>query len=350
LEVEQASDNQHHLAVAWTLRGLASEQGLAPVARDAAVLALRAWLGHPGARVARRAIDERGAAHDLDALLFEHGAPVVVVSARISASQPADSRQALLKALTEPVATAGLELRGACRLSRADILARYSDVPGRAELLSELLASGRAEGDTSAAKWIEEVTAILDGSPTSETTAFVEGAVLPVRRLVITAKPTELPRSAQLRLNSTVLDDYLRVVVDLQCPGPKYPPEVSTLLREKYQLTPRQYAEIARAVAHDRRLRRDLAHEADHRCEELGRLRALMPAERVVVLHEAVVCGPGVNPATDKAKRDLAKIYRRFNVDPSWYRPLRRMAEEQPATARAIEAIDKRCPSPEGTR
>ena len=150
-----------------------------------------------------------------------------------------------------------------------------------------------------------------------------------------------------MRLDADQIAMYLRLVVDLRCPPPGAPRDISTLLRQKYNMAPRRYVAITRVLAANPALLRDLSDEAEGRCQELAKLRAVLPGDRVVGLHEAVLCGPGVTPVTRRAKRKLARIWRRFDVDSSWYRPLLLATREDPAHTEALLAIDRRCSTAE---
>jgi hypothetical protein len=348
LEVKQASDNHTHLSVAWTLRGLAADSGLNVAARDATLLALRAWLEHPGGSFYRAAVERHGAIHDLAITLAEHDAPVLVMTGKVAASTAADARRQLLQSLSDTLAHHLDELDLGGRLAQVDLAARFSDAIGRSQLLSELLSTGRAHDLASALAWLAAVDAELDGASLGTRHAFVRAALSPERRLIVTANPAELPRTARLVLGAATMRDYLRVLVDLQCPGPNFPTSVAELLRGKYALTARQYADLTRAVARDRRLMRDLAEDAEFRCQELRRLRGLMSAEKVVEMHEAIVCGPGHAPDNAPARKALARIFTRYKLDPAWYRPLLGMARELPSALKMIAEIDDRCGPPKG--
>ncbi|MGB0589538.1 MAG: hypothetical protein ACPGU1_07665 [Myxococcota bacterium] len=347
IQLSQGTDNHSHLAIAWTLRGLAADSGLTIASRDAALLALRAWLNHRGGSFFRKVVDEHGAIHDLTVSLVEHNAPVLIVTGKMSTESASDALREVIESLDDVLAHHIRELGWGAQVAAAELLARFGDSVGRAQMTAELLSSGRAQDAASAQGWLDAVLEELKGGSERDRAAFARGALIPERRLIVTAEPVELPRTSRLVLGAETMRDYLRVLVDLQCPGPNFPTSVAALLREKYDMTARHYADLTRAVARDRRLMRDLAEDAEFRCQELKKLRDLMSAERVVQLHEAIACGPSAYPKAAKDRKALRRTLKRFRVDRAWYRPLLGMAREFPATRTQIEAIDARCP-PDG--
>jgi hypothetical protein len=347
LQLSQGTDNHAHLAVAWTLRGLAADIGMDVASRDAALLALRAWLGHPGGSLYLKAVEQHGALQELAVSLVERDAPVLVISGKMSAEGASDALREVMESLADVLEHHIEELSWGAKVASAELRSRFGDTVGRAQMIAELLSSGRAHDVSSAEAWLDAVLERLGAGAEREREAFVLAALIPERRLIVTAAPMQLPRTARLVLGAKTMKDYLRVLVDLQCPGPNFPASVAVLLREKYKITARHYADLTRAVARDRRLMRDLGEDAEFRCQELGRLRELMPAERVVKLHEAIACGPTAHPARKPGRKALARILKRFKVDRAWVRPLLGMAREFPATKVLLDEIDARC-TPQG--
>jgi len=277
----------------------------------------------------------------------EHDAPVLLLTGKVAVGSASEARRKVLEALSDALQHHSDELLYGARVAAADLKARLGDAEGLAQMVGELLGSGRAFDVASCAQWMASVGRVLEGPGPRASVEFARAALIPERRLIVTAEPTELPKTSRLVLGTDTMRDYLRVLVDLQCPGPGFPTSVSALLREKYDMTPRHYADLTRAVARDRRLMRDLAEDAEFRCQELKRLRSLMAAEKVVKLHEAVACGPTAVPSTKPARKALRRILKRYRVDKSWYRPLLGMAIELPSAKREIDAIDARCPGAE---
>ena len=108
-------------------------------------------------------------------------------------------------------------------------------------------------------------------------------------------------------------------------------------------MAPRRYIAVTRAMASNAALMRDISEEAESRCQELGKLRKVLSSPRVVALHEAVVCGPGVDPEGPRGHKRLKRIWRKFDIDSSWYRPLLAATREDPGQTQALLDIDQRC-------
>ena len=167
-------------------------------------------------------------------------------------------------------------------------------------------------------------------------------------RTALTVIPREESDVDRVRLDGDQIASYLRLMVDLRCPPPGAPKEISRLLKEKYGMAPRRYIAVTRAMASNPALMRNISEEAESRCQELGKLRKVLSPPRVVALHEAVVCGPGVAPEDPRGHKRLKRIWRKFDIDSSWYRPLLAATREDPGQTQALLDIDRRCAHPEG--
>ena len=346
----QSDDSLHHVALAWSQRGLAKELGLTLHQRDAVLLAMQGWLAHPGGPVSKHAVFAHGALDEFEVTMVEHDASVLVLSGATSAEHASDARRELLQTID---ALAGSGTRGL--VLGAEVVGhvlreRYATPVGRTRLIAELIDTGRARDAEGVDTWLKLVQGALGTLDGEWGAIYLSRALAKDRRLIAAAEPSQRPKTHRLKKGPAELDTYLRILVDLQCPGASYPSSVGELLQRKYQMTARAYADRTRAIARDRRIMRSLVEDAEFRCLELKRLRKLMPERRVVELFEAVVCGPGATPKSPAGQKALARIHARFRIDPSWYRPLVLMARESPPHQQAIEAVERRCHSNQGER
>ena len=150
-------------------------------------------------------------------------------------------------------------------------------------------------------------------------------------------------------LDDSLIRQYVRLLADLRCPADGGEADIQSVLEGKYKMSPGRYMAISRAMTQRPDVMRRLVREADATCEEYARLRSILAPTDVVSMHEEIAC-KAWSLKGEKRDRRLARIYKRYDIDPSWRRPLVDMAREDLANGPAIVSIDQRCPRPEDER
>lgn len=339
----QQFDGRHRTLMAWRLPPhFHGDPGRPWGAADtAALLSLSYWARHLGGAPSRELVTGHGIAQKIESRAWLYPSPAFALEATSRGSDMSDLKRRLASAVeglaSHPMNT--LEARAAARLARGWLTMRWAYGPDRARLLGELLSVGITKPEA----WRATVEAALEELTADKLTDFVRAGLNPGGRQVLYVVPRDETDVDRVRLDGDQIASYLKLVVDLRCPPPGAPDEISTLLRSKYNMAPRRYVAITRALASNPALMRDLSEEAERRCSELKKLRGLLSPERVTALHQAILCGPGMAPTSKRAARKLKRILRRFDIDPSWYRPLLEATREDPAQSGALAEIDVRC-------
>ena len=351
-KVEPPGDRDTRFVLGWDLTGVGRLVGTSPADTTAALLTLSALLNHPGgpvhqrlvdaARVARSATcglwaaDGQGGATRPDALVME-----VTVAERAGAALR-DARAALDQALGR-VQRGRLDqrlARGAARVAAQDLRARWARAPARAALVASLARRGRVGPGRPAERWLAQTLAAL-GRQTPEDVARVAAwALHPDRRVVGVFQAKASPWEA---LTPEKITLYTRVAVDITCPRGGGRPNVAALLATKYHLRAADYVSLTRAIAKRPGLLREVSRDVLGRCAEYAKLRTLVPLRKALALHEALACRAGQIAPERRRERALSRIFRRFDLDPSVYRPLVEMLREEPDASQRMETIDARC-------
>ncbi len=337
-----------HVVVAWDLRGAARRAGLDLISRDAALATLEVLFGHPGAPLPTRLILDDPVARSIEAVARVDGGTALAIIAEVRAGDLGRARDLLLQEVEMTGRPAGLSdalIRSAAWHAAQGLRARWSTSTGRAALVDDLVASGRAHTThDDPGRWFEALLGRLEEIDPAAVRDLAAWGTVASRRTLAEVTPVPGASSLPSGLDEDVLDTYLRITVDLRCPPDGKGPDPSHLLREKYGMQPRTYVILTRALARRPHFMQGLTQAADHRCAEYAKLRQLLPPGRVVALHDEVACGPGRLPATAKGLKALARIYERYDIDPSWYRPLVAMTREDMRHRAQVDAIDGRCP------
>ncbi len=337
------TDDTTRLLMAWDLRGVARALSLSVLQRDALLLTLRAWLDHPGSTPNARLTDERLVAREMNVALSDEALPVLLIELVVRTTDVRDARAALVAEL-ERIATSPpppAEIRGAVALASVELKQRFATSPERCRIADTLTQTGRVV-DRSAAQWLDDALGTIAQVDAPAISAFAAWAFRGERLAEATVANPGDP-NASPTVDADVLGTYLRVMVDLRCPAPGQNRDVVELLASKYGMDARNYVLLTRAIAQRPAMMRQLTEDAELRCQELTKLRALMPRARALELYEAVTCGP--ERLTDSARRQaaLAAVFQRFHIDPSWYAPLVGMLREDVSASKAMDAIAARC-------
>lgn len=341
------NDHRHHVVVAWDLRGAARGAALDLVERDVALATLEVMLGHPGSPLSTRLIRDDPVARSVRAHARDAGGTAVAIIAEVRRDDVGRARELILdevEAISRPTVVGDGVIAGAARVAATHLNARWNTTGGRAALMAEIIASGRANGTASPTQWFHELgRRLADVRPESVRQLAAWGLVSSRRTLAEVAPEggaSQLPPG----VGDDILETYLRITVDIRCPTGGTASDHATLLREKYAMDPRTYYMLTRALARRPHAMQGIQRAADDRCEAYRKLRGILLPERIVALHEAVACGPGRLPESAADGRNLQRIYRRFDIDASWYRPLVNMLREDMRHRDALAVIDARCP------
>ncbi len=337
----QQYDDRNRTVMAWRLPPV-SRQGEAWDALDtAAILSLSYWARHRGGSPSHELVTGHGIAQKIESRAWLYPSPAFAIEATARGSDMSDLKRRLAGSL-ERLASQAMtthETRAAAQLAKSWLGMRWAYGPDRARLIGEIVSVGERDPE----RWRDSIEEALDHLTPKQVSDFVRDGLTQESRQVLYIVPRDETDVDRVRLDGDQIASYLRLVVDLRCPPPGAPKEIATLLRTKYDMAPRRYVAITRALASNPALMRDLSEEAESRCSELRKLRKLLPPEKVTKLHEAVLCGPGLLPTSKRGKKKLNRILRRFDIDPSWYRPLLEATREDPSQGAAIEEIDGRC-------
>lgn len=342
-EFPNPADDTTRLLMAWDLRGVARALSLSVVQRDALLLTLRAWLDHPGSTPNARLTDEQLVARQMNVALSDEALPVLLIELVVRTSDTRDARAALVSELerivTSPPSEA--EIRGAVAVASVELQQRFATAAERSRIADTLTQTGRIT-DRSAAQWLDDALAAMariDGAAVSAFAAWAFRA----ERLAEARVANPVDANASPNVDADVLGTYLRVMVDLRCPAPGQKSDVVELLARKYGMDARNYVLLTRAIAQRPSMMRQLTEDAELRCQELTKLRELMPQPRALELYEAITCGPERLSAGARQHAAMEAVFQRFRIDPSWYRPLVGMLREDVSASKAMDAIAARC-------
>jgi hypothetical protein len=340
-QLVQQFDAKRRLLVAWDLAPREGQTIAWPVQHTAALLALTYWARHPGSALHRELVSDHGFARELEARAWIYPSPALAVEAVARGRDVRDLRKRLAEHLEGMSANplAAQEIEAAASLTTTWMATRWAYGPDRARLVGELVDVGERDPEA----WIANLRTALADLTSTQLVDLVRSGVASRTRRALSVVPREEAGVDRVRLDGDQIASYLRLVVDLRCPPPGAPKEISQLLKEKYGMAPRRYIAVTRAMASNPALMRDISEEAESRCQELGKLRKMLDSPKVVALHEAVLCGPGVAPKEPRGHKRLRRIWRKFDIDPSWYRPLLSATREDPGHTQALLDIDERC-------
>ena len=260
-------------------------------------------LAHPGERLTERAIGAYGIARAIDAAVLPSlDAFVLVVDA--AGRDPRAAQGRILEDLAAFAVTPA-EIAGAARLAGM----AADGLPTAVEL-------GRWVRTTLTAS---RVTSVVEPTSAADRTPF------PV-------------------IDSDLVGRWFRATLDLRCPAAAETRDRTQLLAEKHALDSERYLALTRAIGSDPERLSQLEREISDRCLELKKLRGLVAPRRLVALYRAIRCAP---PAANEAAgaRAEGRVFRQFDVDPSAFRPLVTMAQEDPQLLAALAEIDRRCPA-----
>ncbi|MCB9733848.1 MAG: hypothetical protein H6745_14715 [Deltaproteobacteria bacterium] len=337
----QAHDSRRLVTVAWDLRGLAPRLGLSTSEDDAFRRVLTTLVAAPGGLLLEPLRDDWALVRDVD-VLAPGALPAVVVTATVRGRSGAEARARILDVMADLVARGAPEhvFDGARTRALAELTATWGDPAARVALITDWVSLGYDPAANEAT--YEDIAAALADMREQEFRRWADYALDPSRRVVVELTPTQAPDEERIVLDADTLGSYLRLLVDLRCPPPGRTFELVELLASKYQLTPEEYLALTRVVAREPARMAELNHEAEQRCLEYKKLRGIMPARRVLALHRAVLCETR-GLSGDDEDRVLAAVFRRFDLDPSVYRPLLAMSREDPALLPQIERVEREC-------
>ncbi len=354
-KVEPPGARDTRLVLAWDLVGVERLVGTSPKDTAAALLTLSALLGHAGGPVRQRLVDAARLARGASCLLWspdgQGGAtmPAALVLEVTVAERGAvalrDARAALDRALGR-LQRGRLDeraARGAARLAAQGLRARWARAPARAALVAGLVRHGRGEARWAkgwADAWLAGLLRALERQTPADVARVAAWALHPDRRVVGVFR-TKSPEGEALTPEK--IETYERVAVDITCPRGGERPDVAALLALKYHMTTGAYVALARAIAKRPGLLREVSRAVHDRCAEYAKLRSMMTISKALALHEALACEVGRTADEGRRERRLRRLFRRFGLDPSVYRPLIEMLREEPDASRRVQAIDARC-------
>lgn len=342
-EFPNPTDDTTRLLMAWDLRGVARALSLTVIQRDALLLTLRAWLDHPGSTPNARLTDEQLVAREMNVALSDEALPVLLIELVVRTTDVRDARAALVAELERVIASppSEVEIRGAAAVASAELKQRFATAPERCRIADTLTQTGRIDA-TPPAQWLDDVLAAIAQVDAPAVSAFAAWAFRGERLAEArVANPDDA--STAPNVDADVLGTYLRVMVDLRCPAPGPKIDVVELLARKYGMDARNYVLLTRAIAQRPAMMRQLTEDAELRCQELTKLRELMPRARALELYEAVTCGPGRLADGPRQQAALAAVFQRFQIDPSWYTPLVGMLREEMSASDSMDAVAARC-------
>jgi len=338
---QQRYDGRRIATVAWDLRGLGGELGLTAAWEEALRRVVVALLEAPGGLINEPLIDAFGLARHVE-VLATTAPPSVAVIATVRGRDIAGGRARILELIAPILERNPPErlLDGARRLAQVELLGAWAHPSERLALMAEWWRAGVSAAPEVHARAVLDALAAIRPR---DVVSWVEYALHDSRRVVVELTPTTLPAEDRVVLDADTMSVFLRLVVDLRCPPPGRSVDLADLLADKYELTTEGYLALSRVVGREPERMAILNHEAEQRCLEYKKLREMMPTRQVVAMHRAVACQAG--RVADDAERDavLAAIFRRFDVDPSVYRPMVAMAREDMDVAATLARVDADC-------
>jgi len=337
-------DSRRLVTVAWDLRGLDRRLSLPPERDEALRRTLATLLAAPGGLLTAPLVDDLAVARDVEVRGLD-APPALIVTVTSRGRSTADARARLLDALAPLTGRGAPELlfHGARLRAMALLDEAWEDPARRLDLVSTWWSAGHADDpDAYRAALARELAELRP----QDLVAWAEYALHASRRVVVELTPTNLPDQERIVLDADTLGDYLRILVDLRCPPRDRTYELVKLLEAKYGLTPERYVALTRVVAREPERMRELNHEAEQRCLEYRKLRAMVPPRRLLALHRSIACH--ASRIADPAERDatLERIFHAADLDPSVYRPLLAMGREDPDLAAELARIDADCAPP----
>lgn len=351
--IRHQRDASHLVVAAWDLRGVDKLTGFSRIKNDAALFALYHFIDRADT-LAGALIDSHQLARSLETRLNmdETASLAIAVEARSR-----DTREVERLALEEIARLASdklspAQVRSVTRRFAVDMRLQWALPHTRADLLGDLLASGRVNSNpkrgsgvyADAVAWMAGLEAALKGLTPEALKTFAGFALTDDRRVVVTMLPSRVAEP-EMALTEALIDTYRRVVVDVRCRTWGEQSPLSVVMERKYKWTATKYIAVTRAMTRQRPgLMREMISDADGVCGEWQRLSSLVKTrKRAISIHKAVACGP--SRLSDDARRDkaMAVLFRRFDLDQSVYRPLIRMLREDVAALNAINAVDTRC-------
>ncbi len=338
-------DGRHFVLAAWPLALPPSPGPDQRRAQDAALLTLEALLDHPGGLLVEQLVRGHALAREVFAEVTLDGAPALAIAVVLRGSDPADLRR-LLVAEVERLTRARVDdavVSGAARVAARKLALAWARGPDRARLVGTLARSGRLDDGAAPEAWLAAMTRRLSTVDAESVRATLSDALRSDRRVALDLPPETPAPEDRVALDDEQLARYVRIMVDIRCPPPGQSLELIPHLQRKYGLSARDYVVISRAISRRADLMRRLGREADERCLEIAKLRSLASLDTVVALHEALACGPGQQADPQRRAREVARIFRRFDLDESVYRPLLGLAREDVDAAARLAAIDARC-------
>lgn len=339
--VHNPRDQRRVVAAAWDLRGALDGANLHGARGDATVLILHQLLAHPGGPVQDALVDGHATVRDLQVRLVGDNARGIAVQADVRGTELAGARDLLtgeierIGELRPPIQL----VRAAGRAAETALSLRWSHAGGRGEAVAMLLRTGRASTPMAIDGWVPALRHALARVTPKMVSELAAWGLREDRRVVVQMRSSE----EAVVLDAEAISDYLRLMVDIKCPPAGRSMKLLTLLHDKYGLTPQQYVALTQAIANSPERLRELQRQSDERCLEYKKLRSMMTYERALALHRAVACGPGKVADEGQRERALQRIFDRFDLDPSVYRPLLAMAREDVVFGPRLAEVDTRC-------
>jgi hypothetical protein len=339
-------DSAYLFVAAWDLRGVNALTGFSGVKNDAALFTLYQLVDQPGGVLDETLVDEHQLARRIATRLVpdDNASLALEIEARSR-----DTRELARLALDEMNRFGATTLdaqivTAAARSVMVGTRGRWEQAPGRAAMLGMLWASGRVKSGDSPEAWLARFELACTALTPADLRTYAGFALTADRRIAITMLPAR-PAQPEMELTADLIETYRRIVVDLRCSGWGDRPPLKTVLEKKYKLTPKRYVELTRALTRQRPgLMREMIRDADHVCGEWRRLSEMVGSRaKALELHRAVACGPGRMPNEKRRDKALTRIFKKFDLDPSVYRPLIRMARADVLAIPKLEAIDAKC-------
>lgn len=337
-------DGRRFVTIAWDLRDVADRARIEPMEEDAIEQTVATILSSDGGLLIPALVGAHGLARDVIVSLRAEP-PALLINATVRGR---DSDEARRRILTEvaPLSRGGLSealVSGAARRA-ADLLTdQWRHPETRLALIGQWRSRGLLTPDGVPADTYAGVIQGLGRVNGRAVRRWAEYALHPSRQVIIDLQPSRTSAEERVVVDADTLQSYVRLLVDLRCPLPGGAGDLVALLESKYGMTPEAYIALTRVVARQPRRIRELNHEAEQRCLEHRKLRALVPTSKLIALHRAVACTAGSIADDTKRERILSRLFRRFDLDPSVYRPLIAMADENPALSARLDRVDTRC-------
>ena len=344
--MRHSRDGAYLYATAWDLRGVDKLTGFSRVKNDAVSLTLHQLLDQQGGLLEQALVDNHQLARRVATRLSTDENAFFAVEVELRARDSRDAAQLLAEEVGRltrvPLTKAEVDATAAA--VAVQLLSRWQHARARAALVSAIVATGRSTDQKGPALWLRGLLAELSGVRPRDLMTFSGFAFSAERQVALNILPSR-PARQEVELTEAIIERYRQIVTDVRCRTWDAPPPLRVLLERKYGYSARKYVEITRGLTRQRPgLMRRMIRDADLVCGQWKRLAEIIGSRRrAIELHRAVACGSGSEAKEAKRERALKKIFRRFDIDPSVYRPLLNMLRADVKAMEAVAAIDAQC-------